>query len=67
MNDFFWISGRLGWGIFALAVFTCLWWLVSDFCWRLKNIRIGRLVAVMFGGWVTGLGLIVLGFYLSGR
>jgi hypothetical protein len=65
MNGFFWTSGHLGWGIFALAVFTGLWWLLSDLVWRLSNVRIGRLAVVMLIGWVIGVGLILLRFYLS--
>lgn len=66
MKDFFWSSGHLGWGIFALAVFTLLWWLLSDLVWRLKTVRIGRLLSAMFAGWVVGIALIVLGFFLCG-
>jgi hypothetical protein len=65
MNGFFWTSGHLGWGIFALAVFTGLWWLLSDLVWRLSNVRIGRLAVAMLIGWVIGVGLILLRFYLS--
>lgn len=67
MRDFFWASGHLGWGVFSLAVFTILWWLVADFVWRLKNVRINRLVIIMFAGWIFGAGLIVLGIYLGNR
>ncbi|HET7662499.1 MAG TPA: hypothetical protein VFK31_02575 [Rhodanobacteraceae bacterium] len=67
MNGFLWAYGHLGWGIFAVAVFTGLWWLLGDVVWRLKNIGIGRFVAVMFPGWIIGVGLIVLGFFLGSR
>lgn len=64
MSGFLWAYGHLGWGIFAVAVFTGLWWLLGDLVWRLKNIRTGRLVVAMFSGWIMGIGLIVLGFFL---
>ncbi|RCS30240.1 hypothetical protein DEO45_09325 [Rhodanobacter denitrificans] len=67
MNGFFWTSGHLGWGIFALAVFTSLWWLLSDLVWRSSNVRIGRLAVAMLLGWVVGVGLILLRFYLGNR
>lgn len=65
MNDFLWSSGHLGWGVFALAVFTGLWWLLSDLCWRLQNIRISRLVVTLAIGWAIGVGLILLGFRIE--
>jgi hypothetical protein len=67
MNDFLWSSGHLGWGVFALAVFTSLWWLLSDLYWRLQSIRIGRLLVALTTGWVIGVGLILLGFYMGSR
>lgn len=67
MNSFFWTSGHLGWGIFAVVVFTGLWLLLSDLCWRLKNIRIHRLLVTMSAVWIFGVGLIVLGVYLANR
>lgn len=67
MNGFFWTCGHLGWGIFALAVFTGLWWLLSDLVWRLSSVRIGRLAVAMLIGWVVGVGLILLRFYLGNR
>lgn len=67
MNDFIWASGHLGWGIFALAVFTGLWWLLSDLVWRLTRVRIGRLAMTMLIGWIVGVGLILLGFYPGAR
>jgi|GEM_PF-1064423 len=67
MNDFLWSSGHLGWGVFAVAVFTGLWWLLSDLVWRLNSVRIGRLAVVMLIGWVVGVGLILLRFYLGNR
>lgn len=67
MSGFFWTSGHLGWGIFALIVFTGLWWLLADVYWRLKNTRIGGLVIAMGVGWLIGAGLIVLAFYLAHR
>jgi len=67
MNGFLWTSGHLGWDIFALATFTSLWWLLSDLVWRLTSIRICRLAAVMSVGWIVGVGLLLLGFYLGNR
>ena len=67
MNEFFWTSGHLGWDVFALAVFTGVWWLLSDLVWRSRSVRIGRLAVVMLIGWVVGVGLILLGFYLGKR
>lgn len=67
MNGFLWVYGHFGWGIFALAVFTGLWWLVTDVCWRLWNVKAGRLALVMSSGWIIGAGLIVLVFYLVNR
>lgn len=67
MKGLLWISGHLGWGIFTLAMFTLLWWLLSDLVWRLKSVRIGSLLIVMFAGWVIGVALILLGFYLVNR
>ena len=62
MNGFFWASGHLGWGIFALVAFTGLWWLLSDLVWRLKNVRFGRLAVLVSIGWIIGVGLIFIGF-----
>lgn len=67
MSEFFWSSGHLGWGIFALLVFTGLWWLLSDLVWRVRNVRIGRLAIAVSIGWIIGAGLILLWFYLSVR
>ena len=64
MDDFFWVSGHLGWGIFTLAFFTGLWILLSDLIWRVKNVRIGRLGLAMSTGWIIGVCLILLWFYL---
>lgn len=65
MSALVWSSGHLGWGVFALAVFTGLWFLVFDLVWRLKSIKIGRLAIGMSIGWLIGLGLILLVFYLG--
>lgn len=67
MNGFLWASGHLGWGIFAVAVFTGLWVLLVDLFWRLKNTRMASLVGMTATGWVVGSGLIVLVFYLANR
>jgi hypothetical protein len=67
MNGFLWTSDHLGWGIFATAVFTGLWILLSDLYWRVKRTRMVRLLAVVATGWLVGVGLIVLGFFLMNR
>lgn len=67
MNGFLWASGHLGWGIFAVAVFTGLWVLLVDVYWRLKDTRMVSLLATAAAGWVVGVGLIVLAFYLANR
>lgn len=67
MNEFFWSSGHLGWGIFALVVFTGLWWLLSDLVWRLTSLRIVQLAVAMLLGWIVGAGLILLCFFISIR
>jgi hypothetical protein len=65
MSDFFWSSGHLGWGVFVLALFTGLWFLLFDMVWRLKSMRITRLATVMSVGWVVGAGLLLLGFFVA--
>jgi len=65
MNEFFWVSGHMGAGLFTLAIFTGIWWLLSDLVWRLRNIRISRFLIVMSIGWTIGVGLILLGVHLD--
>lgn len=65
MNEFFWVSGHLGWGAVAFFVFTGLWWLLADLVWRLTRVGIKRLAAAMLSGWIFGAGLIFLTFYLG--
>lgn len=67
MNGFIWASGHLGWGIFALLVFTGLWFLLTDLYWRLTKIKTARLLMTMTAGWVIGVGLILLTFYAGNR
>lgn len=67
MSGFFWQGGHIGWGIFAVAVFTCLWWLAGDLYWRLRSTRAARMLAGLGVGWLVGAGLIVLGFLLGSR
>lgn len=67
MSGFFWISGHLGWGIFALLLFTGLWWLLSDLVWRLSRVRIRQLVVLMAGGWLGGFAVILLVFHHVSR
>lgn len=66
MSDFFWTSGHLGWGLFAIMVFSAVWLLFSDFVWRLRNVRIVRLALTMSASWIVGVGLIVAGLYIAG-
>lgn len=66
MSGFFWASGHLGWGIFAVVVFTGAWGLFVDLVWRLTPIRVARLALGAAAGWLSCVGLIVAGFYLSG-
>lgn len=63
MSDFFWTSGHLGWGVFALIVFTCFWWLLADLIWRLRSIRVHNFAILMALGWLIGVVFILLGFY----
>lgn len=65
MSGFFWSSGHLGWGVFAIAVFTCLWWLLVDLIWRLRSIRLHKLAVAVSLGWLVGAGVVLLGFYLG--
>lgn len=67
MKEFFWTAGQLGWGSFALLVFTSLWWLLGDLIWRLTSVRIRRLAMMMSVGWIACVLLVLLGFYLSSR
>jgi hypothetical protein len=67
MSGFFWASGHLGWGIFALVVFSGLWWLLADLVWRLKSVRFRRLAVTMLIGWMVGIGLILVGACLGSR
>lgn len=66
MSDFFWTSGHVGCGLFAIVVFSGVWLLFSDLVWRLKNIRVVRLALAMSAGWLVGVGLIVAGLYVAG-
>ena len=67
MHDFFWTSGHLGWGFFALAVFSGLLLLLGDLYWRLQSTRIGRLLAALATAWAAGAGLILLAFHIASR
>ena len=66
MNAFFWASGHLGWGLFALVVFTGLWLLTGDLVWRAKTLRFGRLAIGLAAGWLVGAALIVLLYASAG-
>lgn len=65
MSGFLWASGHLGWGIFAVAVFSGCWVLLADIYWRLSRTRMVRLLALVVTGWAIGIALIVLGFLTS--
>lgn len=65
MNGFLWSAGHLGWGLFALLVFSALWCLLADFIWRVASTRAVRFAAAMGGGWIVGAVLIALGFWLA--
>ncbi len=65
MIGFFWTSGHLGWALFAVLAFSGIWLLLIDLVWRLTSIAIRRLVAVACGGWLVGLGLVVLAYWAS--
>ena len=60
MSTFAWSAGHLGWGLFALLVFSGVWLLVTDLVWRLRSIAIRRLLTLMACGWVVGVVLIAL-------
>lgn len=60
MSAFFWAAGHIGWPVFALLVFTGLWWLLGDLVWRMTKIAIRRLAATMLVGWLAGFVVIVL-------
>lgn len=62
MNAFFWSAGHLGWGLFALVVFTGLWLLLADIVWRLVRMRALRLTAAVAAGWIIGVVVIVFAF-----
>ncbi len=65
MSGIVWASGHIGWLLFALIVYTGLWALACDLVWRLKRISILRLALRMGIGWIIGLGVIVLAFWLG--
>ena len=67
MNGFIWASSHLGWGIFALLVFTALWFLLTDLYWRLKKTSTARLMVTLTAGWLIGVALILLAFYVFNR
>lgn len=59
MSTFFWSGTYLGWGVFALAVFSVLCLLAADVVWRLSPISIRRLAPVAAAGWIVGAVIIV--------
>lgn len=67
MSPFLWSSGHLGWGLFAVIVFTALWCLLGDVYWRLQNTRLSRFLPALAVGWAIGIGAIVLAFHLANR
>lgn len=66
VSNFFWVSDHLGWGVFAVIVFTAAWWLLADVVWRLTTVRIGTLAAFAAATWLSGVGVIVAAFYFGG-
>lgn len=66
MTAFFWSAGHLGWGFFALLVFSGLWWLAYDLVWRLRDMPGARLATRMGAGWIVGVALILLVSWLAG-
>ncbi|NII11149.1 hypothetical protein [Oleiagrimonas sp. C23AA] len=60
MSSFLWTSGHLGWGVFAIVVFSGIWLLLADLYWRLRTTRISRFLLALAVGWVIGVGLIML-------
>lgn len=66
MTGFVWASGHLGWGIFALVVFTGLWLLLADLYWRATDVRITRLGVAMGAGWAIGVAVIFAVWWLAG-
>jgi hypothetical protein len=64
MSGFLWASGHLGWGIFALGIFTGLWLLLADWHWRVRRTRFASLLLATGFGWIIGAGVIVLIVYL---
>lgn len=67
MKEIFWDSGHLGWGIFALVVFSGLWLLFADLGWRLLVMKSRRLLALLGMGWLIGVMVILLGFVFANR
>lgn len=67
MSAFFWTAGHLGWGCFALLVFSALWGLGVDLAWRLRATRAPRFMAVVIAGWLVGTGAILLIHALATR
>lgn len=63
MSAFFWTSGHLGWGFFALLVFSVLWFLLTDFFWRKRKRHIAWFLVEMAAGWLAGVLLLVLAFH----
>lgn len=59
MNDFFWISGHLGWGFFSIVVFTVVWLLLSDLYWRLKRTNFTKLLVTIITGWIMAIAIIL--------
>ena len=67
MMEYFWNSGHLAWGVFALIVFSCLWLLCADLCWRLVSVKAGKFMMLAGIGWWIGAGIVLFGFYLMTR
>lgn len=51
--------GHLAWPLFAILVFTGLWWLAVDIVWRCVTISARTLAVIALVVWLSGLWLIL--------
>lgn len=65
MLTFFWSHHHLGWGLFALIIYSVLMLLATDVLWRRWTVRKTRFLKLAVPAWALGTGLIVLVFWLS--
>lgn len=64
MSDWQWVGQHMDWGLFAVLVFTGLWWLLGDYFWRVKHVGVQRLLLVLGIGWVVAVAMLVLAWFL---